>query len=50
MASKGKEENREIDSSLLKGFPLLRTIVPVVCNMGERVLQTVQVLSEVAKM
>jgi len=27
----------------------MRTVVPAVCNMGERVLPTVQALSEAAK-
>jgi len=49
MASNGGEENGEIDRSLLKGFLLLRTVVPAVCNMGERVLPTVQALREAAK-
>ena len=48
MASKGKE-NEEINCGLLKSFLLLRTVVPAVCNIGERVLPTVQVLSEIAK-
>jgi len=48
-ASKGNEENGEINSSLLKSFLLLRTVVPAVCNMGERVLPTVRTLSEAAK-
>jgi len=48
-ASNGGEENGEIDRSLLKSFLLLRTVVPVVCNMGKRVLLTVGALSEVAK-
>jgi len=43
------EENGEIDRSLLKCFLLLRTVVPAICNMGERVLPTVWALSEVAK-
>jgi len=42
-------ENREIDGSLLTNFLLLRTVVPAVCKMGERVLPTVQTLSEAAK-
>jgi len=33
--------NGEIDRVLLKCFLLLRTVVPAVCNMGERVLPTV---------
>jgi len=33
----------------LKSFLLMRTVVPAVCNMGERVLLTVQALSELAK-
>ena len=48
-ASNGGEENGEIDRGLLKRFPLLRTEVRAVCNMGERVLPTVQALSEAAK-
>ena len=48
-ATKGSDENGEIDGSLLKGFPLLRNVVPAVCNMGERVLPTVRTLSETAK-
>ena len=44
-----KEENEEIDRGLLKSFLLPRTVVPAVCNIGERVLPTVQVLSEIAK-
>jgi len=43
------EENGEIDGSLLKGFLLLQTVFPDVCNMGKRVLPTVQTLSETAK-
>ena len=34
---------------LLKCFLLLRTVVPAVCNMGERVLPTVRMLGEAAK-
>ena len=41
-----QEENEEIDSSLLKSFLLLQTVVPAVGNIGERVLPTVQALSE----
>ena len=48
-ASNGSGENGEIDRSMLKGFLLLRTVVPAVCDMGERVLPTVQTLSEAAK-
>jgi len=50
-AFKGKEENEPSDGSLLKGFLLLRSVVPALCNlnMSERVLPTVQALSEVAK-
>jgi len=48
-ASNGGEENGEIDRGLLKCFLLLRTVVPAVCNMGERVLPTVRTLSEAAK-
>ena len=44
-----KEENEEIDRGLLKSFLQPRTVVPAVCNIGERVLPTVQVLSEIAK-
>ena len=47
--SKGEEENEEIDRGLLKKFLLLRTVVPAICNMGKRVLPTVQALSEVAR-
>jgi len=43
------EENGEIDRRLLKGFLLLRTVVPTVCHMGERVLPTVRALSEATK-
>jgi len=35
-ASSGGEENGEIDRGLLKCFLLLRTVVPAVCNMGEK--------------
>ena len=48
-ASSGGEENGEIDRSLLKGFLLPRTVVPAVCNMGERVLPIVRALSEAVK-
>jgi len=48
-ASKGNEENGEIDRSLLESFLLLRTVVSAVFNMGERVLPTVRTLSEAAK-
>jgi len=48
-ASNGGEENGGIDRSLLKSFLLLRTVVPALCNRGERVLPTVQTLSEAAK-
>ena len=48
-ASSGCEENGEIDRSLLKGFLQLQTVVPAICNMGERVLPTVQTLSKAAK-
>ena len=48
-ASKGGEENGEIDRSLLKSFLLLRTIVPAVGNMCRRVLLTVRTRSEAAK-
>jgi len=41
--------NEEIDHALLESFLLLRTIVTVICNMGEKVLPTVQALSEIAK-
>ena len=44
-----KGENEEINRGLLKSFLLPRTVVPAVCNMGERVLPTVRVLSEIAK-
>jgi len=47
-ASSGSEENGEIDRSLLKGFLQLQTVVPAICNMGERVLPTVRALSEAA--
>ena len=36
----------EIDRGLLKSFLLPRTLVPAVCNIGERVLPTEQALSE----
>jgi len=29
-----KRENRDIDRGLLKGFSLLQTLFPAVCNMG----------------
>jgi len=45
-ASNGSEENREINRGPLKGFLLLRTIVPAFCNMDERLLPTVRTLSE----
>ena len=48
-ASKGKEESEEIDRGLLKRFLLPRTVFPAVCDMGERALATVQVLSEVQR-
>ena len=48
-ASNAGEENGEFDHSLFKSFLLLRTVVPPVCKMGERVLPTVQTLSEAAK-
>jgi len=48
-ASKGQEANEELDRGWLKIFLLLRSVVPAVCNMGERVLPTVQALSEAAK-
>jgi len=38
-----------MDCSLLKSFLLLRTVVPAVHNMSERVLPTMQALSEAAK-
>jgi len=38
-----------MDRRLLKSFLLLRTVVPAVCNMGERVLPTVQALGEAEK-
>ena len=44
-----KEESEEIDCGPLKSFLLPRTVVPAVCNIGERMLPTVQVLSEIAK-
>jgi len=48
-ASKDIEENGEIDRSLLTSFLLLRTVVPVVCNLDERILRTMQgLLSKVA--
>ena len=49
-ASQDDEKNGEIDCSLLKCVLLLRTVLFPVWNMGERVLSTVQALSEVAKM
>ena len=39
----------EIDRGRLDGILLLRTVVPAVGNMDERVVLTVQVLSEGAK-
>ena len=48
-ASNRGEENGGSDRSLLKDFLLLPTGVPAVCHMGERVLPTVQALSEAAK-
>ena len=48
-ASKGEEENDKIDRGLLQSFLLLRTVVLAVCNMGERVWPTAQVVSEVVK-
>ena len=48
-ASSGGEENREIVRGLLECLLLLRTVVPAVCNIGERVLPTVRTLSEAAK-
>ena len=48
-ASKGKEENEEIDRSLLKSVFLHRTVVPAVYNMGAKVLPAVQVLREITK-
>ena len=44
-----KAENEEIDRGLLKSFLLLRTVVPAVGSIGEWVLPTVQVQSEIAK-
>jgi len=38
-----------MDRSLLKSFLLLQTVVLAVCNIGERVLPTVRMLSETAK-
>ena len=37
------------DRVLVKDLLLPQTVVPAVCNMGERVLPTVQVLSEIGK-
>ena len=48
-ASKEGEEDAEIDRSLLKSFLLLQTVLPAVCNMGERMLPTVRALSDAAK-
>jgi len=48
-ASSRGEENGEINRSHLKSFFLLRTVVPAVSNMGERVLLTERALSEAAK-
>jgi len=48
-AFKGSEENGDINRGLLKGFLLLRTVVSAICEMGERVLPTVEVVSETAK-
>ena len=33
----------------MEGFILQRTVVPAVCNIGERVLPTVQVLCEIVR-
>ena len=33
----------------MKGFFLLRTVIPAICNMRERALPTVQVLSEMQR-
>jgi len=44
-ASKGKEEKGEIHCGLLESLLQLRTAVPAVCNMGERVLLNVHVVS-----
>ena len=41
--------SEEIDRGLLKSFLLPRTVIPAVCNIGERALPTVQVLSEVRR-
>ena len=38
-----------MDCGLLRSFLLLRSVVPAVCNMGERVWPTVRALTEVAK-
>jgi len=42
------KESRDIDSSLLKGFLLLQTVYPAVCNMGgeESVTHRANALSE----
>ena len=44
-----KEENEEVDCGQLRRFLLPRTVDPAVCNIGESVLPTVQVLSEIVK-
>ena len=43
------KESREIDRGLLKGFLLLQTVYPAVCNMGgeESVAERANALSEV---
>ena len=43
-----EKESREIDGSLLKGFLLLQTVYPAVCNMGgeEIVADRANALSE----
>ena len=48
-ATSESEENGDIDRSLLKSFLLLRTVVPAVCNIGERVLPTLRTLREAVK-
>jgi len=44
-----QEEIEQIDSDLLKRILLLGPVVPAVCNVGDRLLMTVQVRSDVAK-
>jgi len=48
-AASRKEEDGEIDRGMQKDFLILRTIVLALCSMDEGLLQTGQVLREVAK-